>query len=288
MFSKLKIKWRLSILYTLVIVLLLLFISVSIYYFSYYVFIRLERNVSLARINRFLREGMQNKALMPGLRHFGELYILNTGSGVVIQDPYGIGKIELTKESEVKKYDDEYIFFFKRRNYVVGYPVTSAMKVLEALKEILTLFFIFSSVLVFGISYFLAKKAIEPIKKINEEINEINVGNLGKRLKTVKNGDEINDLCKHLNEMLGRLENGFETQNQFVNDVSHELRTPLTNFIGYVQLLKRWGYKDENILKEAIEKLEKTSFEMKDLIENLLKLSKDVNVTDVNNINIIV
>ena len=288
MFSNLKIKWKLSILYTITTMTLIFFISIGIYYFSYYVFINGESRVFNMRVKLFLtQQGIRNQNTNPmRIERFKELYVLNKTNGKILQDPYNIGKIRMNKEVTIKKIDDEYILFFVRRNYIIGYPITNSIKILEILKKILVVFFIISSITSFIISYFLAQKSLEPIKNINKRVSEINVSNLDKRLKVVKNGDEINELSIHLNEMLERLEKGFESQNQFINDVSHELRTPLTNFIGYVQLLKRWGYKDEDILKESLEKLEKTSFYMKDLVEKLLQLSKDIEITNKTIINI--
>ncbi len=281
MFSKIKIKWKLSILYTIVFSLLLLVISVSIYYFSYVNFLRMERNLAVAKLNSFLKKPPWEKAsILNRSRHLDEVYIFDIRNNKLIRDPYGIGKIRMNKEFEIKKYDGNYITFLKRLNFIIGYPITSAMRFLESLKNILITFFVVSIILVFGISYFLVQRALSPIKKINTEIKEVNVGNLSKRLKATENGDEINELCLNLNEMLDRIEDGFERQKQFTNDVSHELRTPITNFIGYVQLLKRWGYKDEKVLSESLEKLEKVSFEMKDLVESLLKLSRDIVVDD--------
>jgi two-component system sensor histidine kinase ArlS len=259
-----------------------------VYYFSYYVFINGESRIFNARINLFLtQQNIRNRDNNPmKIERFKELYVLNKINGKVLQDPYNIGKIDIDRKITIKKIDNEYILFFVRRNYIIGYPVTNSIKVLEILKKILIVFFILSSITSFIISYFLAQKSLEPIKNINKRVSEINVSNLDKRLKVVKNGDEINELSIHLNKMLERLERGFESQNQFINDVSHELRTPLTNFIGYVQLLKRWGYKDEEILKESLEKLEKTSFYMKDLVEKLLQLSKDIEITNKITINV--
>jgi hypothetical protein len=56
MFSSLKIKWKLSILYTITTMALIFLISIGIYYFSYYIFIRGESRIFNARVNLFLNQ----------------------------------------------------------------------------------------------------------------------------------------------------------------------------------------------------------------------------------------
>ena len=64
--------------------------------------------------------------------------------------------------------------------------------------------------------------------------------------------DEVGRLTATINDMLGRLEGSFETQQRLVADVSHELRTPLTTIQGNLDLLRRGAADDPAMRGEAL------------------------------------
>ena len=61
----------------------------------------------------------------------------------------------------------------------------------------------------------------------------------------------------------------------FVSTVSHDLRSPLTPLIGFAELLDdRYGEQLDDIGRESIAEIKKTAEKMKDLLEDLLTLSR--------------
>jgi len=61
----------------------------------------------------------------------------------------------------------------------------------------------------------------------------------------------------------------------FVSTVSHDLRSPLTPLIGFAELLEeRYGEQLDDIGRECITEIKKTAAKMKDLLEDLLSLSR--------------
>src|SRR5262249_3086647 len=60
----------------------------------------------------------------------------------------------------------------------------------------------------------------------------ISAFNLDLRIEEKEGTDEVTELAKTFNNMLGRIQTAFETQNNFISNASHELRTPLTTIIG--------------------------------------------------------
>lgn len=61
----------------------------------------------------------------------------------------------------------------------------------------------------------------------------------------------------------------------FVSTVSHDLRSPLTPLIGFAELLEeRYGKKLDDIGHECITEIKKTAEKMKDLLDDLLSLSR--------------
>src|SRR5438270_1243233 len=75
--------------------------------------------------------------------------------------------------------------------------------------------------------YWLAGKALRPVKRITQMAREINATDLRRRLH-LKRRDEFGELAATFDQMLARLEAAFKRQAQFTSDASHELRTPLT------------------------------------------------------------
>ena len=75
--------------------------------------------------------------------------------------------------------------------------------------------------------YWLAGKALHPVKMITQMAREIHATDLRRRLH-LQRRDEFGELAATFDHMLDRLEAAFKRQTQFTADASHELRTPLT------------------------------------------------------------
>lgn len=75
--------------------------------------------------------------------------------------------------------------------------------------------------------YWLAGKALRPVKLITRTAREIHATDLRRRLN-LRHHDEFGELAATFDQMLARLEAAFKRQTQFTADASHELRTPLT------------------------------------------------------------
>jgi signal transduction histidine kinase len=79
----------------------------------------------------------------------------------------------------------------------------------------------------FAGGYWLAGRAMRPVKIITHTAREISDTDLSRRLR-LGGRDELGELANTFDEMLDRLQAGFERQRQFTADASHELRTPLS------------------------------------------------------------
>ncbi len=75
--------------------------------------------------------------------------------------------------------------------------------------------------------YWLASRAMSPIRKITRTAQALGASDLSQRLN-LKRQDELGELATTFDGMLDRLEAAFTRQRQFTADASHELRTPLT------------------------------------------------------------
>jgi two-component system, OmpR family, sensor kinase len=75
--------------------------------------------------------------------------------------------------------------------------------------------------------YWLASRALRPVRAIARTAQEIGASDLSRRLR-LRGRDELGQLANTFDGMLDRLEAAFARQRQFTSDASHELRTPLT------------------------------------------------------------
>jgi len=157
----------------------------------------------------------------------------------------------------VKKLDP----FSKESDYI---------KKLESL--IIKIFFIFIA-LFFIAGYFYAKYSLSPIKKIQNQLNNISDQDLTKRIIVKNEKDEVGELSKTINNLLGRLEKAFLMEKQFVSDVSHEFKTP----ISILRLSIENMINDEKFSDAALETLGQDLeilYSMDFLVKKLLYLSK--------------
>ena len=75
--------------------------------------------------------------------------------------------------------------------------------------------------------YCFAFKVLHPIRVITCIAREIKETDLHRRLN-LQRSDELGELAMTFDQMIARLETGFDRQRQFIAITSHELRTPLT------------------------------------------------------------
>ncbi len=79
-----------------------------------------------------------------------------------------------------------------------------------------------------GGGWWLAQRALAPIRAITAATEQITVERLTQRLPTLWSRDEIGKLSEVLNAMFDRLEASFRQAMRFSADASHELKTPLS------------------------------------------------------------
>lgn len=84
-----------------------------------------------------------------------------------------------------------------------------------------------STLILIGVSYVVAGKILQPIRRINKLTFDITAKTLENRIPLTGNSDEIDELIDSLNAMFDRLEFSFRRQKEFVANASHELKTPI-------------------------------------------------------------
>lgn len=144
---------------------------------------------------------------------------------------------------------------------------------LQNLKRILLIELIAALVLLVVIGYFFARKMVQPIDKLVEQMDTINANNLQDTRVNIKGKDEISKLGNNFNTMLQRLSASFDLQKSFVSNASHELRTPLASIISQLQVALSKERNEEEYVSTMGSVLEDAE-NLSDLTNGLLQLAQ--------------
>lgn len=154
---------------------------------------------------------------------------------------------------------------YKEDHYVV---IASALdryglSKLRNLEIVLIIGWLGSLVVVAVAGWMYAGRAINPMSEIVQQVDKITVSNMNLRVYEGKGKDEISQLAITFNRMLDRLQQAFEIQRSFVANASHELRTPLTIITGQIEVTL--------IKRRTVEEYEK---HLKSILSDIISLNK--------------
>ncbi|MBS0029778.1 HAMP domain-containing sensor histidine kinase [Chitinophaga sp. 22321] len=144
---------------------------------------------------------------------------------------------------------------------------------LRNLSQILLLELITAVIVLVGVGYFFARKMVEPIDQLVQQVDSINANNMHDTQVAVKGKDEIAKLGANFNTMLQRLSESFHLQKSFVSNASHELRTPLAAIISQLQVALSKDRSREEYLALLTSVLEDAE-NLSDLSNGLLQLAQ--------------
>jgi heavy metal sensor kinase len=117
--------------------------------------------------------------------------------------------------------------------------------------------------------FFIARKALSPIKEITKTISRISESNLSQRIRARNIPKELRGLAASFNRTFDRLEKSFRRQKQFTADASHELRTPLSVILSQSEITLRKQRTAEEY-KNALMAIEEAGKLMSEIVVNLL------------------
>lgn len=155
----------------------------------------------------------------------------------------------------------------------IGVSQQESYNVLHNLLITLCISFPILLLILYIVIYFAASKSIAPVQQLIRAASGINDSNIDTRLPLPENEDEIYQLAKTINELLGRIDISIQQQKQFTADASHEIRTPLTAIRGTLEVLlrkKREPAEYEIKIKEVILQTDR----LNRLLDQLLQLAR--------------
>ena len=91
------------------------------------------------------------------------------------------------------------------------------------------------ALLAFLLGWLVSQRGLKPVRQLATRAATIDVQHLHVRLEPFRDVSELHALSQALNQMLGRLEQGFAQLSRFSEDLAHEMRTPLSNLMGQTQ-----------------------------------------------------
>lgn len=131
-----------------------------------------------------------------------------------------------------------------------------------------------------GISWYVIRQAINPVRDAAEIAEQLTAGDLNRRM-LVSGEDEMARLAISFNEMalsmqqqISRLENLSRLQQRFVSDVSHELRTPLTTIRMASDVIAESRGRMDPAAARSAELLQSQIARFESLLTDLLEVSR--------------
>lgn len=125
-----------------------------------------------------------------------------------------------------------------------------------------------------ALAWWLAGRALRPLRQITATANAISATNLHERLDLAGPDDELKRLAETFNGLLGRLEVAFDAQRRFVANASHELRTPLARQRAVAEVALADPHATVDSLRASYARVIAAGEEEERLISSLLLLAR--------------
>ncbi|WP_292008137.1 sensor histidine kinase [Chryseobacterium sp.] len=259
-----KIRTRLSLLFTLTTAIILLLFAAAIYYSAAKdrekEFYSLLKKEAYTKANLFFDADITQKTLQEIYKNNRkilnevEVAIYDTHSHLLYHDAVDIDMVKETPEMLKNIYDKKEIRFYQHGWQVVGLRYTFQNEnflitataydeygytKMNNLRNSSIFIFVLATLVIFFTSIYFSKQALSPVREMTKKAKNISASHLDLRLEVKDNKDELAELTNTFNEMLTRLENSFEAQKLFVSNTSHELRTPLTRLLTELELSEK-------------------------------------------------
>lgn len=76
--------------------------------------------------------------------------------------------------------------------------------------------------------WFIARRAMSGVKRVTAVVAAIGSAELGRRVPTLRDGEEVDNLAQAFNDMLARIQSLVTELREMSNNIAHDLRSPLT------------------------------------------------------------
>lgn len=278
-----KIREKLTILFTLLTGAILTIFAALIYYSASQnretEFYNRLRNEAITKANLFFTAKVHTLTLQTIYKNNREtineveVAIYDTTFHLLYHDAVDIDFVKETPQMVAKIQKQQILSFYQKDWQVVGilFPFEQKKYVifataydqygyrkLQNLRDTILMIFVCSIAIIYMAGRFFSTKVLSPVTDIVNKVKSISALNLDLRLNHSIGKDELSQLSNTFNQMLDRLEHSFNAQQQFVSNISHELRTPLSSIISELDLstnrersIEEYQLVIQNTLKDA-------------------------------------
>ncbi|MDL4840576.1 HAMP domain-containing sensor histidine kinase [Aquibacillus rhizosphaerae] len=295
-----KIRTKMQLFLTLIMVIVIILINTAIYFLFYKTSIDAEIDRVQTQANSMMEAFANNQEEQADQHQLLKAYIPANGmvriineQGDVVQSvskqadfynlPFSFVRAESTeliKAEDGTRHAVISIPFIWGNGDVMTLQVTEHLVSLHRTMDTLLIVLLLASLIMIIpaiiASRWLSNLVLKPIHQLTEAMtNNPRQGEWKKITINNRSKDELYQMGTTYNQMIGRLTESFERQEQFVSDASHELKTPIAVISSYTQLLGRWGKEKPEVFEEAVLAIRSESERMKHLTEQMLVLAKN-------------
>ena len=133
------------------------------------------------------------------------------------------------------------------------------------------------AVIVLGgaVAYFVSGRALKPLKRFTAKAERVQLQSLTEITLSEDEAVEFSRLSRAVNQMLLRLKQAFDAQQQFVDNAAHELRTPLALMQARLDLYMSTGHGDScPETEETIAMMQEQTERLSRMVRTLLDMSE--------------
>jgi heavy metal sensor kinase len=156
---------------------------------------------------------------------------------------------------------------------VLGINFAEARAELDQLRNIFLLVLPLALLLVAGGGWWIAGRAMRPLRSITETVERVTARGLDQRIPPSREDPEIAHLIRVFNGMMDRLEKSFRQTIRFSADASHELKTPLAIMQGELENALQAaapGSREQQVFANLLEETQR----LKSITRGLLLLAR--------------
>jgi two-component system sensor histidine kinase ArlS len=296
----LNTRYKITLLFSLLVTAILLVVSLSVYYFTFRV-----------------RQDIFKKRLYTRATNNAQIFSYVNDSNHVFIDRTNMSAQELIPDKSVEIYDLNGDLYYRYQTdpadstgvtreviqsaiangeyyYHVGNREALAVNYTEGgdgivvavaaydydgwsrLRQLRKIFFICllaGIIISFVTGHIFSKQLLKPVAQMIREVNDISSHNLSNRIKAGTSQDELSQLANTFNELLDRLQEYFTAQRRFISNASHELSTPLTSISSQLEVtLQRERSIEE--YRQVMQSVNEDVVQMRQLTKSLLEIAK--------------
>jgi signal transduction histidine kinase len=121
-----------------------------------------------------------------------------------------------------------------------------------------------------AVGWLVSGRMLRPIGQITSTVRRIQASDLSERIHLGGPDDELRRLADTFDDMLGRVDEAFESQRQFIHEASHELRNPLAVIRTNLEVTLADPDASAEELRHTAEVVERSTERMARLVDDLL------------------